>query len=81
MRHDEKKLSGVAALVGGVFGCVCLFIYVNTSDIERMAAEAEHRDLWSLWDLPFALPWAFAGALLFWLPAKIIEKILAQRVD
>ena len=54
----------LASLVGALLAFLSAFVYFNMNDLERMAAEADGVPLWSVYQLPFTLPFALAGAAL-----------------
>jgi hypothetical protein len=50
-------------LGGAVLGGALEYVYLNTSTIEILAANADGFSLWSWWQAPFTLPGACVGAL------------------
>jgi glutamate/tyrosine decarboxylase-like PLP-dependent enzyme len=75
MAITVAKGSAIGAFAGGVLGCAAMFIYGNLDPLERMAAVADGYPLWSVYQLPFTAPAAFAGAM-----AGFVIALLTQRL-
>jgi hypothetical protein len=63
-RSRTHGSTGLFAVVGSVVGFSANYVYLNVALIERLAAEADGYPLWSMSQVPFALPGAIAGALV-----------------
>jgi hypothetical protein len=58
------KQYALGGLVGAVIGCSAAFVYFNVSPFERMAADASGFAPWTLWGLPFTVPYGLFGGLV-----------------
>ena len=52
------------AAIGFAAGFAAHYIYLNVAFIERLAAETDGFPLWSVWQIPFALPGGVLGAIV-----------------
>jgi len=65
----------LAASVGGVLGCVTMFVYLNVDPLERMTAAADGFPRWSPWQLLFTAPEGALGAA-----AGVVIALLTRRM-
>jgi hypothetical protein len=63
MTVGPKRQLWTSVLVAFVLGCAAAFIYFNVDPFERRAADATGFQRWSLWGLPFTVPWGALGAV------------------
>jgi hypothetical protein len=74
----------IPALIGATIGAVASYVYFNTNALETMAAEADGFPLWSVYEIPFTLPWAVLGAIcstVLWMIFRSIKSSGAGKTD